>query len=68
MTVSQLRAATMKASAVTPVLVEVELNGERRPVNGWRLEGNPRGNPPTPHLLILELGRYINDGEDNQQC
>ncbi len=65
MTTSALRAATVSPTATTPVLVEVELNGERRPVSGWRLEGSPNGNPDsdppkpaTPHILILELGTY----------
>jgi hypothetical protein len=65
MTTGMLRAATVAPTATTPVLVEIDLDGERRPIKGWRLEGCPRGDensdPPkavSPHILVLELGRY----------
>lgn len=64
MTASMLRAATTNPTATTPVLVEIELDGERRPIAGWRLEGSagdPDADPPKPatdFVLILELGQY----------
>ncbi len=65
MTTAQLRAATVAPTATTAVLVEVDQDGNRRPISGWRLEGCPRGDPdsdppkpPSPHVLVLELGHY----------
>lgn len=61
MTAGQLRASTVAPAATTPVFVEVD--GTRRTLTGWRLEGSPKGcpdcdppKPATPHVLVLELG------------
>jgi hypothetical protein len=70
MTSSHLRAATVTPTATTPVMVEVEPGGEKRPLVGWRLEGRPNGDPdsdppkpPTPHVLVLEVGSYTEVSE-----
>lgn len=53
-TAAQLRAATKDTAAQTPVFVEVD--GQRRPVTGWRLL-NASGPNPADQILVLRLAK-----------
>ena len=61
MTAAALRAATTHSLNSTPVVAQ--FGDELRMVVDYRVEGQPRAEPPSPQVLVLVLGGAVEQQE-----